>query len=220
MRRAARVDENQAAIVAAEAHRAVRAARAEFIARVLKDGGDFKDAAASLGVSRSVVSLTAKEFGIRKTPSRVVSRCRRCGAAFEHYKSAARIFCSYACHLESGGARRAGDAAAMAKRKYGAKKDANHSEIFGVIGALTAVHDLSNVGCGCPDGLAWVDGGWQLFDVKNPQTGYGRRGLNKRQKEWASDWRGGPVYLIHDIEEAERFAKGNLDGLKREGGCA
>lgn len=103
----------------------------------------------------------------------------------------------------------------MAKLKYGAKKDANHNEIFAMIRTFTAAHDLSNAGNGVPDGVAWVVDGWQFFDVKNPNTGYGRRGLNKRQKEWASDWRGGPVYLIYTVEEAQAFAQGKLDDIKR-----
>lgn len=103
----------------------------------------------------------------------------------------------------------------MAKSKYGAKKDANHNEVFAVISTFTAVKDLSNAGCGVPDGIAWVNDGWHLFDVKNPKTGYGKRGLNPRQKKWAEDWRGGPVYLIYNTDEAMKFAKGDFTGLKK-----
>ena len=103
----------------------------------------------------------------------------------------------------------------MAKLKYGAKKDANHNEIFKYLSAFTAVKDLSNAGCGVPDGMAWVAGGWHLFDVKNPNTGYGRRGLNSRQKSWADDWRGGPVYLIYNLDDASSFVRGNFDSLKK-----
>lgn len=31
-----------------------------------------------------------------------------------------------------------------------------------------------------------------------------------------SDWRGGPVYLIHNTDEAQQFAKGQFDGLTRQ----
>lgn len=103
-------------------------------------------------------------------------------------------------------------------KKYGAKKDANHKEIMQVIGQITAVMDLSHAGYGVPDGVAWIGDGWHLFDIKNLKTQYGRRGLNARQKKWAEDWRGGPVYLIHDVAEAQAFARGRFDGLKREGG--
>ncbi len=93
-------------------------------------------------------------------------------------------------------------------------KDHNHDWVFDTIRAFTAAHDLSAAGDGVPDGCAWVNGGWQFFDVKNPYTAYGRKGLNKLQKEWADkDRRGGPIWLIHNIVEAENFALGNWDNL-------
>lgn len=140
--------------------------------------------------------------------------CAQCGKTFRSSPSTKRMYCSYSCFLASGGPLRAGSAAAMAKNKYGAKKDANHKDIFDAIGRITAVKDLSAVGCGVPDGIAWVNGGWQLFDVKNPKTGYGKRGLNARQKKWSDDWRGGPVYLIYTIEEALQFARGDFANIK------
>ena len=48
--------------------------------------------------------------------------CEYCGDIFRVSPSQNRKFCSYTCHLDSGGAQRAGDAASMAKSKYGAKK--------------------------------------------------------------------------------------------------
>jgi hypothetical protein len=124
------------------------------------------------------------------------------------------MFCSYKCHLDSGGAFRAGMEAAKAKMKYGAKKDANHTEIFSAIKEHCAVYDLSSAGCGVPDGVAYVNNTWQLFDVKNPKTGYGKRGLNPVQRKWVSNWRGGPVYLIYTPGEAKEFALGNFYDLK------
>jgi hypothetical protein len=103
----------------------------------------------------------------------------------------------------------------MARLKYGGKRDANHQEIFDVISKFVAVKDLSAAGFGVPDGLAWINGGWQLFDVKNPKTSYGKRGLNIRQKKWADDWRGGPVYLIYTVEDAESFALGDFSKIKK-----
>lgn len=141
--------------------------------------------------------------------------CLTCDLLFESHPSSKRIYCCYNCFILDGGSVRAGKEAVRAMAKYGFKKDANHNEIFDVIKMLTAVHDLSSAGCGVPDGLAWVCGGWQLFDVKNPKTGYGKRGLNDRQKKWAKDWRGGPVYLIYTTDEAQRFARGDFDGIKR-----
>lgn len=155
-----------------------------------------------------------KVSGPGRKPASTVT-CGHCGGTFKAAKSAGRKFCSYVCFLDSGGSKRAGEASIVARKKYGAKKDANHQEVFQVIGLFTAVKDLSGAGFGVPDGLAWAGGGWQLFDVKNPKTGYGKRGLNPIQRRWADDWRGGPVYLIYSVEEAMRFAKGDFGGLKR-----
>lgn len=142
-------------------------------------------------------------------------RCVQCNGIFQAYKCQARTYCSYKCHLESGGAKRAGQASKRAIMKYGAKKDANHGRLMAVIRSNCPAHDLSGAGCGVPDGIAWISGGWQLFDIKNPQTAYGRRGLNDVQKRWVNETKGGPVYLIHNEEEADRFSRGKLDGLKK-----
>lgn len=145
--------------------------------------------------------------------------CGHCSASFRTSPSSDQKFCSYTCFVEDGGAVRAGNAAAEAiMKKYGAKKDANHNEIMDVIRQITAVHDLSHAGYGVPDGIAWVGGAWQLFDIKNLKTSYGKKGLNQRQKQWAKDWRGGPVYLVHDEHEAQCFARGKFESLKCEGG--
>jgi hypothetical protein len=102
-------------------------------------------------------------------------------------------------------------------KKYGAKKDANHTELMNIIKGLCAAFDLSNAGFGIPDGIAWVNSAWRLFDIKNPKTGYGRRGLNAVQRKWINRYEGGPVYLIYTADEAKKFAVGELDGLKWEG---
>lgn len=143
--------------------------------------------------------------------------CAGCSGEFFAAQSSERKFCSYQCFVEDGGPVRAGlRSAEVIMKKYGAKKDANHKELMTVIGQFCAVHDLSHAGYGVPDGVAYVRGRWELFDIKNPKTSYGRRGLNQRQKKWVADWRGGPVYLIHSIDEAKRFASGQLADLKRQ----
>lgn len=174
-----------------------------------------KDTASRLGISRPRATAISNEFGVPAVERGVKLKCLHCAAEFTSSPSTNRKYCSYQCFLDSGGALRAGEAAVMAKKKYGVKKDANHDEIFEAMRIHTAVHDLSSAGFGVPDGLAWINDGWHLFDVKNPKTTYGRKGLNSRQKKWAADWRGGPVYLIYSVEEALCFVKGDLEKTKR-----
>jgi len=103
--------------------------------------------------------------------------------------------------------------------KYGHKKDANHVAIVRAFEKLGChVIDLSALGCGVPDLLIWCRHEWHLLDVKNLTTGYGRRGLNNRQKKWALEWQGPPVYLVHSIDEAADFVAGRLEKISRFGG--
>lgn len=143
--------------------------------------------------------------------------CVQCGAQFKctgKRQIESRRYCSYPCHLASGGAQRAGDAAAMAKTRYGAKKDANHKELVDALEYLGAsVVDLSAMGCGIPDLLVHARGIWHLCDVKNKATAYGRRGLNPRQIKWASEWKGGPVVLLYSIDDAKALIEGRMDAL-------
>lgn len=147
-------------------------------------------------------------------PKKRVYTCQNCRNPYEAYPSAGRVFCTYQCFKDSGGPFRAGMAASQATMKYGAKKDANHADVFDEMRKHCPVYDLSVVGRGVPDGVAWAGGQWRLFDVKNPKTGYGRRGLNPIQKKWLEQWKGGPVYLIYTVEEARLFGQGVVDGLK------
>jgi hypothetical protein len=101
-------------------------------------------------------------------------------------------------------------------RKYGAKKDANHAELVAAFKKLgVGVMDLSVMGCGVPDLLLWCAKRYLLVDIKNRKTGYGRRGLNKNQKDWADEWTGGPVYLVYDMDDVVALANGHLDFVKR-----
>lgn len=145
--------------------------------------------------------------------------CANCGTSFRVYPSMTKRYCSYECHLATGGAQRAGWASVQAVKKYGAKKDANHKELMTELRKHCAVYDMSDFGCGCPDGVAWIaNNTWQFFDIKNPKTAYGKRGLNAVQRKWLGQHKGGPIYLLYTVEDAFRFALGQLDGLKFESG--
>jgi hypothetical protein len=140
--------------------------------------------------------------------------CIQCGIEFVSYMSSKKRYCTYACYIASGGAFRAGIASSRAVKMYGPKKDANHNEIFTELAKHCPAYDLSAHGYGLPDGIAWILEEWHLFEVKNPKTSYGRKGLNKVQKKWLSQWKGGPVYMIYTVQEAERFGTGKFKGIK------
>ncbi len=101
-------------------------------------------------------------------------------------------------------------------KRYGVKKDANHKDVVDALEKLGAgVVDLSSVGCGVPDLVVWCKDVWHLVDIKNANTAYGKRGLNKRQRDWATNWKGGPVYMLYTIEDAAELVNGRLQNLKR-----
>jgi hypothetical protein len=60
------------------------------------------------------------------------------------------------------------------------------------------------VGAGAPDIIVGVNRRTYLVEIKNPSTGYGRKGLSARQAEWADLWRGGPVAVVTTLDEAMR----------------
>ena len=99
------------------------------------------------------------------------------------------------------------------------RKDANHQIIVEAIEiAGGCVIDLSAHGSGVPDLIVWTRKGIQLAEVKNPNNSYGRRGLAPRQKSWAEDWKGGPVFLLHTVEDAVALVCGEFSKLKACGG--
>jgi hypothetical protein len=151
-------------------------------------------------------------------------KCQQCGKTCMVSPSLKkRRFCSYKCHLDSGGAKRAGLAAAKARTMYGSRKDANHAEIVDAMRkAGLAVLDISKMGRGVPDLIVSIPphaiGKTVLADIKNPKTRYGQKGLNGLQKKFADEWQGSPVYLVRTIEDVLNMAAGRLDLIDKHGG--
>lgn len=134
------------------------------------------------------------------------ANCLFCKKEFEFYKSSPKQFCSYKCHLDSGGAWRAGMAAAEETMKYGAKKDANHHEVVEAMQKAGAyVIDMSHVGKGFPDLIVGFESKTILMEIKNPKTAYGRKGLNKNQLKWKEQWTGGTYCVVDGPEAALRM---------------
>jgi hypothetical protein len=113
---------------------------------------------------------------------------------------------------------RAGKAAAESLMRRGGRKDENHREICGALREMFVGYiDLSEHGRGVPDLLVYCGGTYHLWEIKNPKSTYGRKGLNKNQREFASKWKGGPVNVIRTVDEAVAFvaAAGGSHGDSR-----
>jgi hypothetical protein len=44
-----------------------------------------------------------------------------------------------------------------------------------------------------------------LGEVKNPNTRYGKNGLNKNQLEFEENWNGGKIYIFYTAEDVALF---------------
>jgi hypothetical protein len=142
----------------------------------------------------------------KKNPDKhLLANCLHCKKEFEFFKSRKlpQKYCSYDCHLNSGGSWRAGMASSKATMKYGAKKDANHNEVVDALQKAGAyVLDMSHVGRGFPDLIVGFRSKTILVEIKNPKTAYGRKGLNKNQIKWKEQWTGGTYAVVDSPEQA------------------
>lgn len=89
-----------------------------------------------------------------------------------------------------------------------AKRDANHRVVADAFRHLgCSVFETDRVGEGFPDIVVGLLGQSWLIEVKNPETAYGRGGLNKTQSAFAASWRGSPITVITSDIEAEAFVQ-------------
>jgi len=143
---------------------------------------------------------------IRNKRDRIPNKkCYECGKEYHTYQKE-RMYCSYPCHIKSGGAVRAGQGNINRMKKYGAKKDINHNELVAYLEMNGCfVKDLSGAGFGVPDIIFWLKDKWILAEIKNPNSRYGKKGLNENQKKWAQNWNGGAVYVLKTIEDCKNM---------------
>lgn len=79
------------------------------------------------------------------------------------------------------------------KRK---RRDANHHPLVAVFEQLgCTVFDTSDIGGGFPDLMVGCLGVDRMVELKNPDSRYGRAGLNANQREFVAGWRGGAVHV-------------------------
>lgn len=89
-------------------------------------------------------------------------------------------------------------------RRSKARKDANHDGIVARFEALgCSVAQLHGAGvAGWPDLVVGCVGINRLVEIKNPETAYGRAGLNSNQQAFNRDWRGEPMFAVCSEDEA------------------
>lgn len=86
----------------------------------------------------------------------------------------------------------------MSMPRRAAKRDASEKEIVAVLrqcGFSVYLTDRPT------DALCGFRGRMWLLEFKSGHKGYGKA-LNKNQQEFADEWRGTPIVVLHDAQEA------------------
>jgi len=85
-----------------------------------------------------------------------------------------------------------------------ARRDENEKSIVEALRAVGATVYYLDEPC---DLLVGYNGQTVLMELKNPKTGYGKKGFNENQKHFAKNWKGGTFCLVDSIESALRMLK-------------
>lgn len=117
-------------------------------------------------------------------------KCAVCEAPTRSYNKDSK-YCSRSCYLE---------AARSEPMRRKARKDNNHHEIvdaFKKLGCL--VLDMSHAGGGWPDLVVNDRMVLRLVEIKNPETYYGRKGLNALQQKFNASAQVSVVTSLDDV---------------------
>lgn len=88
--------------------------------------------------------------------------------------------------------------------RFARRVDANQAVIVAALKRVGAtVHHIHEVGRGCPDLIVGFRRRNYLLEVKNPRSGYGRRGVRHQLEQmfWHAGW-AGQVCVVTSPEEA------------------
>jgi hypothetical protein len=86
--------------------------------------------------------------------------------------------------------------------RQAARIDANQAAIVAALRAQGASVYLIKLPV---DLLVGYGGKTALVEVKNPNSRYGRAGLNTNQQDWLASWKGGPAAIVDSVDAAQRL---------------
>lgn len=88
------------------------------------------------------------------------------------------------------------------------KTDANQKTIIDAMRVAGAtVHSLAGLGNGVPDVLVGYKGVTILMEIKDGDKSPSRQKLTDYQVTFMSNWTGGPLAIVNDVESALRILK-------------
>jgi hypothetical protein len=88
--------------------------------------------------------------------------------------------------------------------RYAARVDANQEQIVSAMRAAGASVTIIKLPVDLLIGYAGVT---CIAEVKDPKSTYGKKGLNKNQRDFQAGWKGGPLALIDSVESGLRLLK-------------
>lgn len=91
----------------------------------------------------------------------------------------------------------------MPKHSMRARKDNNHDQIVKAFEQLgCSVEETVCTGLeGFPDLVVGCIGFNHLVEIKNPNSAYGRQGLNANQRDFNARWRGERMWAVHTFDD-------------------
>jgi len=97
--------------------------------------------------------------------------------------------------------------------RYGRRKDNNQNSLTVLLNSMgVQVIDLSQVGDDIPDTLLLCGGVLSFAEIKNPETWYGKGGLNDNQKRFAIN-NGVDIYVLRTSDDCKHFVSGIRDKI-------
>lgn len=92
------------------------------------------------------------------------------------------------------------------------KVDRNHREVVAALRQIGAtVQSLADLGKGVPDLLVGFRGRDVLLEVKDGSLPPSKRNLTPDEAKWSEAWRGAPVTVVLNAEDAIRAVTGRWE---------
>lgn len=88
--------------------------------------------------------------------------------------------------------------------RYAARVDANQEQIVSAMRAAGASVTILKLPV---DLLVGHAGKTALVEVKDPNSSYGKKGLNENQRAFQAGWKGGIVAIVDSVESALRLLR-------------
>lgn len=88
--------------------------------------------------------------------------------------------------------------------RYAARVDANQEQIVSALRAAGAYVFILKLPV---DLLVGFNNKTALVEVKDPNSAYGKKGLNANQRKFQEEWNGGTLAMVDSVEAAQQLLR-------------